>query len=102
VDHAFEDMGARRWVEAALKAREAAKAARDGLAVFRDELDNAPAIAEAITTVEDLLQLPVDDTGDLAALKVAVARLDQLTLPMADLMMDRAMEAMLRKQGVLD
>ena len=102
VDHAFEDMGARRWVEAALKAREAAKAARDGLAVFHDELDNAPAIAEAITTVEDLLQLPVDDTGDLAALKVAVARLDQLTLPMADLMMDRAMEAMLRKQGVLD
>ena len=102
VDHAFEDMGARRWVEAALKAREAAKAARDGLAVFHDELDNAPAIAEAITSVEDLLQLPEDDTGDLAALKVAVARLDQLTLPMADLMMDRAMEAMLRKQGVLD
>jgi molecular chaperone DnaK len=102
VDHAHEDMDARRWVEAALKAREAAKAARDGLAVFQDELDDAPAIAKAIAAVEDLLQSAENDLGDLPALKAAVSRLDQLTLPMADLMMDRAMEAMLRKQGVLD
>ncbi|MFL2908364.1 MAG: Hsp70 family protein, partial [Limisphaerales bacterium] len=102
VDHAHEDMDARRWVEAALKAREAAKAARDGLTVFQDELDDAPAIAEAIAAVEDLLQLGENDLGDLPALKAAVSRLDQLTLPMADLMMDRALEAMLRKQGVLD
>ena len=102
VDHAFEDMDARRWVEAALKAREAAKAARDGLTMFQGELDGAPAIAEAIAAVEDLLQSAENDLGDLPALKAAVSRLDQLTLPLADLMMDRAMEAMLRKQGVLD
>ena len=102
VDHAFEDMDARRWIEAALKAREAAKAARDGLTMFQGELDGAPAIAEAIAAVEDLLQSAENDLGDLPALKAAVSRLDQLTLPLADLMMDRAMEAMLRKQGVLD
>ena len=102
VDHAFEDMDARRWVEASLKAREAAKAARDGLTMFQGELDGAPAIAEAIAAVEDLLQSAENDLGDLPALKAAVSRLDQLTLPLADLMMDRAMEAMLRKQGVLD
>ena len=102
VEHAFEDMDARRWVEAALKAGEAVKAARDGLEAFRDELDNAQIIDEAITAVEGLLQSAENDQGELTALKAAVARLDQVTLPMADLMMDRAMEAMLRKQGVLD
>ena len=102
VEHAFEDMDARRWVEAALKAGEAVKAARDGLEAFRDELDNAQIIDEAIAAVEGLLQSADNDQGDLPALKVAVARLDQVTLPLADLIMDRAMEAMLRKQGVLD
>ena len=102
VEHAFEDMDARRWVEAALKAGEAVKAARDGLEAFRDELDNAQIIDEAIAGVEGLLQSADNDQGDLPALKAAVARLDQVTLPLADLIMDRAMEAMLRKQGVLD
>ena len=102
VEHAFEDMDARRWVEAALKAGEAVKAARDGLEAFPDELDNAQIIDEAIVAVEGLLQSADNDQGDLPALKAAVARLDQVTLPLADLMMDRAMEAMLRKQGVLD
>ena len=102
VEHAFEDMDARRWVEAALKAGEAVKAARDGLEAFRDELDNAQIIDEAIAAVEGLLQSADNDQGDLPALKAAVARLDQVTLPLADLIMDRAMEAMLRKQGVLD
>ena len=52
--------------------------------------------------MEGLLQSADNDQGDLPALKAAVARLDQVTLPLADLIMDRAMEAMLRKQGVLD
>ena len=102
VEHAFEDMDARLWVEAALKAGEAVKAARDGLEAFPDELDNAQIIDEAIVAVEGLLQSADNDQGDLPALKAAVTRLDQVTLPLADLMMDRAMEAMLRKQGVLD
>ena len=102
VEHAFEDMDARRWVEAALKAGEAVKAARDGLEAFRDELGNAQIIDEAIAAVEGLLQSADNDQGNLTALKAAVARLDQVTLPLADLIMDRAMVAMLRKQGVLD
>jgi hypothetical protein len=31
-----------------------------------------------------------------------VAGLDEASLPLADLMMDRAMEAMLRKRGTID
>ena len=63
VEHAFEDMDARRWVEAALKAGEAVKAARDGLEAFRDELDNAQIIDEAIAAVEGLLQSADNDQG---------------------------------------
>jgi hypothetical protein len=43
--------------------------------------------------------LETDD--DLSQLKTAVAKLDEATLPLADLMMDRAMEAVLRKRGML-
>ena len=63
VEHAFEDMDARRWVEAALKAGEAVKAARDGLEAFRDEVDNAQIIDEAISAVEGLLQSADNDQG---------------------------------------
>ncbi len=102
VEHAFEDMDTRRWVEASLKAKEAAKAARDGLEVSRNELDSCAEIEEAIRQVEGHLDERPGEVGDLAALQKAVLRLDQVSMPLADLMMDRAMEAMLRKQGVLD
>ena len=41
VEHAFEDLAARRWVEAALRARETLAATRKGLADFAGELDDA-------------------------------------------------------------
>jgi molecular chaperone DnaK (HSP70) len=97
VEHAFEDMDARKWIEAALKAREAVKAARGGLEEFADELNNADAIRTALESVEAALE--TDD--DLSQLKTTVAKLDEATLPLADLMMDRAMEAVLRKRGML-
>ena len=102
VEHAFEDMDARRWIEASIKAREALKAAQAGLDQFGEELENAPQVEIAMSAVRDALGDSESDSGDIDALKKAVAALDQATLPMADLMMDRAMEAMLRKQGILD
>jgi molecular chaperone DnaK len=97
VEHAFEDMDARKWIEAALKAREAVKAARGGLEEFADELNNA----DAIRTALDLVEAALETDDDLSQLKTAVAKLDEATLPLADLMMDRAMEAVLRKRGML-
>jgi molecular chaperone DnaK len=97
VEHAFEDMDARKWIEAALKAREAVKAARGGLVDFADELKNADAIRDAL----DLVEAALTTESDLPALKSAVAKLDEATLPLADLMMDRAMEAVLRQRGML-
>ena len=59
----------RRWVEAALKAREAAKAARDGLAVFHDELDNAAGYCRPSQRWR-IYCSPLKMTGDLAALRL--------------------------------
>ena len=39
--------------------------------------------------------------GDLKKLQAAVAALDEATKPLADLLMDKAMEAMLRKRGLI-
>jgi len=96
VEHAFEDMDARRWVEASLKAKEALAAARSGLEEFGAELDNAGEVKGAVATVEAALE-----SEDLSGLKKAVAQLDEATRPLADLMIDRAMERVLRQRGLI-
>jgi len=96
VEHAFEDMDARRWVEASLKAKEALAAARSGLKDFGAELDNSSEVQSAVASVEAVLE-----TEDLPALKAAVAQLDEASRPLADLMMDRAMERVLRQRGLI-
>ncbi len=96
VEHAFEDMDVRRWVEASLKAKEALAAARSGLEEFGAELDNAGEVKSAVATVEAALE-----SEDLSDLKKAVVQLDEATRPLADLMMDRAMEKVLRQRGLI-
>ena len=96
VEHAFEDMDVRRWVEASLKAKEALAAARSGLEEFGAELDNASEVKSAVATVEAALE-----SEDLSDLKKAVVQLDEATRPLADLMMDRAMEKVLRQRGLI-
>jgi molecular chaperone DnaK len=105
VEHAFDDLKARQWIEAKLKAQETIKATRNGLAecggelteVQRESIDTSLATIEALLVSED----PKTNTGDPARLKAAAAALDQSTQPLADLLMDRAMEALLRKRGVI-
>ncbi|MEW6159690.1 MAG: molecular chaperone DnaK, partial [Verrucomicrobiota bacterium] len=105
VEHAFEDLRARQWIEAALRARETTAATRKGLSEFGGELgsDAVAAIHAALTELESALQTGNAnvESGDLERLKKAMARLDEVTRALADLMMDRAMEAMLRTRGLL-
>jgi len=105
VEHAFDDMAARQWVEARLKARETLAATETGLSDHGAELEEPvrQAIAVARGRVQDLLESedPATQTGDTRQLKSALADLDQATQPLAELMMDRAMEAMLRQQGLV-
>lgn len=105
VEHAFEDLAARRWIEAALRAREALAATRKGLVEcaqelepnYQVELESAVAAVEAALATEN----PVTGAGDTAKLQLASAALDEATKPLAELMMDKAMEGLLRKRGLI-
>lgn len=105
VEHAFDDLAARRWIEAKLKAQETIKATRTGLDQYGNEIpgDQRQAIEGALGRVESALQSekPETGSGDLAALRKEHGSLDETTKPLADLMMDKAMEAMLRKRGLI-
>jgi molecular chaperone DnaK len=105
VEHAFEDLAARRWIEAKLKAQEILTAAQSGLAECGAELDPAARaqVETAITEAQAALatESPATQTGDLARLKSAHTALDTATQPLADLLMDKTMEAMLRARGAI-
>jgi molecular chaperone DnaK len=105
VEHAFEDLAARRWVEARLKADQLIVATRKGLADGSQEitLEYRNQIENVLRRVEE--SLAGDDAeskiGDTKQLQAACAALDETTKPLAEILMDKAMEAMLRKRGVL-
>jgi molecular chaperone DnaK len=103
VEHAFDDLAARRWVEQKLKAQELVQATRKGLASCAPELerDYIVRVEAGLEEVEAALATGAVETGDLPRLKAACAALDAATKPLADLLMDRAMEAMLRKRGAI-
>jgi len=102
VEHAFEDMDSRKWIEAAAKAKEAVNAARLGLDSFAGEIDCSNAITASIQEVETILEASGKTTGDLPGLKSAVSGLDKVTMPMAELMMDQAIEMILKRQNGID
>ena len=105
VEHAWDDLKARQWVETKLRAVETATATRKALQDCGAELE--PGYTEKVTAalreVDAILasENAADQAGDAARLKSALAALDEVTKPMAELLMDRAMEAMLRKRGLI-
>jgi len=105
VEHAFDDLASRRWIEAKLKAQEIISATRKGFESFANELDadSKTKIEPALAEVEKVLvsENPETLSGDLKRLQTATVALDEATRPLADLMMDRAMEAALRRRGLI-
>lgn len=105
VEHAFDDLATRRWVEQKLKAQELLAATRKGLAGCAGELeaDYVSQVEAALQAVEVALQTEATESGagDLKQLQAACAGLDAATKPLADLLMDKAMEAMLRRRGAI-
>jgi molecular chaperone DnaK len=105
VEHAFDDLKARQWIEAKLRAGETLTATRKAMADYAAELDpeykqqieSALASVEAVLASED----PKTKIADPGKLKVANIALDEITKSLADFMMDKAMEAMLRKKGLI-
>jgi len=105
VENAFDDLRARQWIEAKLRAGETLTATRKTMAEYDAELDDEyrTQLHAALEEVEAVLALenPRTKTGDPAKLKAAVAHLDEVTKPLAEHAMDQVMEAMLRKKGML-
>ncbi|MBK7997746.1 MAG: Hsp70 family protein [Verrucomicrobia bacterium] len=105
VEHFFDDVRARQWVEAKLKASETVAATRSALTECGEELEveYRSQVVESLRTVENLIAAedPVTQIGDPAKLKAATMTLDEVTKPLADLLMDKAMDAMLRKRGLI-
>jgi len=103
VEHAFEDLAARRWVEASLKANEVVAATAKALAECAAEVEPAyrVEVEMAVKNVREALGAAGAETGDVKKLQAACAALDEVTKPLAELLMDKAMEAMLRKRGLI-
>jgi molecular chaperone DnaK len=105
VAHAFDDLAARRWIEARLKANETLAATKKAIATSADEIEAEyrEKIEAAASDVEKALA--VEDSkagaGELKNLQSALAALDEITKPLADFLMDKAMEAMLKKRGLI-
>jgi molecular chaperone DnaK len=104
VEHAFDDLAARRWIEAKLKANETLTATHRALADFGAEIesDYRGRIGAAVRDVEVALATEnAGGSGELKKLQTSIAGLDEATKPLADFLMDKAMEAMLRKRGLI-
>jgi molecular chaperone DnaK len=105
VAHAFEDLAARRWIEAKLKANETLTATKNALDTCANEIeaDYRQKIEAAVGDVERALA--VEDAkagaGELNRLQSAIAALDEATKPLAEFLMDKAMETMLKKRGLI-
>ncbi len=105
VEHAFDDLRARQWIEAKLRADETLTATRRTMAEYDAQLDDAyrQQLHHALEAVEAVLaqEQPKTKTGDPEKLKAAVTELDQVTLALAEHAMDQAMEAALQRKGTL-
>jgi len=99
VEHAFDDLAQRQWIETKRKSGDMLTATRKAIAqvghlVVPEEIKEIEAL---MFSVEKALE-----SENVAELKTANAALDKGTLPLADLVMDLAMEEQLRKKGMLE
>ena len=105
VEHAFEDLAARRWIEAKLKANELISATRKALADCAGELDAdyQSRVETALRAVENTASIedPQTKIGNPKQLQADCAALDEVTKPLAELLMDKVTEAMLHKRGLV-
>ncbi len=103
VEHAFDDLAERRWIETSFKATQIIEAARKGLGRCAEELDSdaRARIEAALQEVQLLLANATADPDGTAKLQSACQALDVASRPLAEILMDRAMEDLLKKRGVI-
>jgi molecular chaperone DnaK len=106
VEHAFDDLAARRWIENRLKAKEILQATQQGVELCVEELTDEylDELKGAISDLTECLgpepEADPDFVGDWQRLKELVKAMDELTADLAELQMQKVMEEMLQKKGL--
>ncbi len=97
LEHAFDDMAQRQWIETSQKSKTLVEATRTGLDRLGVNLpaDERAQIQKLMAAVEAALA-----TNELPRLKAANTALDQGTQNLANLLMDAALEEALRQRGM--
>ena len=92
-------------MEAKLKASETIQATENALLECAGEMEPeaVASIQAALTTTRQELSKedPTTQTGDPKALLGVLAGLDEMTRPLAELLMDKSIAQLLRKKGLL-
>ncbi len=88
VEHAFEDMNARRWTEGKMKSDELLPAVDQALAMLGDSLDAEEKARVEAAAAEVRMAL---ESGSVSRLKAANQSLDEATETMAAMLVERAM-----------
>lgn len=106
VEHAFEDLAVRRWIESKLRAQETLSSTRKALVRLQNQIDPdyQRQVEQALSEVENTLsrENPESKTGDLKELQSKHAALDEITKTLADQLMDQVMDEALQKRGLID
>ncbi len=106
VEHAFDDLAARRWIENRLKAVAIVQATQQGMAFCGDELDAdyredlEAALAEMKACMGPEPEEDADYVGDWKLLKENVAAMDELTAELAEIQMQQVMASLLKEKGL--
>ncbi len=97
VEHAFEDMNARKWTEARLKSEELLPAVKAGVAALRSKMKEGEVsrIEAAAHEVKAALE---NEPRDLRRLQEANDRLDEVTQGLAGLLVEKAMDEALEER----
>ena len=106
VEHAFDDLAARRWIENRLKGKAILDATKQGLELCADELSDEyhgelkVAIADLSKCLGPDPDVDADYVGDWQRLKELIKATDELTADLAELQMQKLMDEMLQKKGL--
>ncbi|MBI1839406.1 MAG: Hsp70 family protein [Verrucomicrobia bacterium] len=103
VEHAFDDLRARQWIEAKIKAAADLPATRKAMSEFQKDLDPdyRQQLEAAIGGVEQALSTedPKTKIGDPARLKAALKVLDTVTIPLAEHQLDQVLGGLVSGAG---
>ena len=106
VEHAFDDLAARRWIENRLKAKAILTATQQGVEMCADELTDEylEELRAAIKDLSDCMGPAPDEdadyVGDWQRLRSLVKLMDELTADLAEIQMEKLMEEMMKQKGL--